>query len=553
MKTPSLLKEKDEERYYWSEDLSETKYAGRVPYLARKFFMWLAASTLAMPAMAAIASETTPPARYIALIGSIISLATPLIVLLTSKDYGLITSSGTITDLYALESLLWDVFAAYTAITIMLCIAMAASERLPEEGKKEELINKIILYTAAVVGSTVAVWWLSESLNITPYLIPYLEEIAESITDMFVMGLGISELGLGVMGMGKFVKDHTIWGVILTASIMMLFAGALICDANQRLINIKTYEALADIPSMNIGPENILVNNTTLAAIVLINDEDTLTKAQLDLAWPGAGYIVGNISNIPNADDVINLVIIEKHNQTHYKATIWGAEEIEYVRIGDTNGKTIPFGSTYTYGVKKTNISGSVRIVAEDEMHIEISVEAYSDPYPFDDFSDSIIAWSRDAAGCEIAIRKFYDPPSTKTTIEGLSPHTNETDRPWNTLEWPYTMAVKVDHTYYVVGERASFFVATDGEKISFSSAKTSFAFCFSVGPLYAWFSIPSKYWDFLCDASPIKIYVDDEYWGTIKFFKIWFWETPLVIALLINAAIFTIIAYRIRAGRKSK
>jgi len=71
----------------------------------------------------------------------------------------------------------------------------------------------------------------------------------------------------------------------------------------------------------------------------------------LDIAQPGGGYRPGGQGThieVKNATPLIYLVKIEKHNQTHYKATIWGHRGTEYVGIGDMDGETIPFHGIYT-------------------------------------------------------------------------------------------------------------------------------------------------------------------------------------------------------------
>ncbi len=241
----------------------------------------------------------------------------------------------------------------------------------------------------------------------------------------------------------------------------------------------------------------------------------------LDIAQPGGGYRPGGQGThieVKNATPLIYLVKIEKHNQTHYKATIWGHRGTEYVGIGDMDGETIPFHGIHN--IYFAEISGTVHITIPNDQEIEIEIQATSN-ISFKDFSDSIVVWANDTSDSETAVRKFYDPPQERTYVMGVSPYTNTTNYPWDVLEFPYAKIVEVDHTHYIVGNYVAFSISLAGSSMEFVSSDLEFGF--SGGPLYAYFLIPAEYWDILCDVGMLDIYVDGIYWGHMRFFKFWF------------------------------
>ena len=180
-------------------------------------------------------------------------------------------------------------------------------------------------------------------------------------------------------------------------------------------------------------------------------------------------------------------------------------------------------------------------MLAADHVRIEICMKSQTS---FPEFSNSIVVWVRDASGCEAAERKYYDPPKTETAIRGIPPYTNKTDRPWGRLEWPYSRVISINNEYYIPGTHIVLAISLHENNITFESKGHSFYF--AGGPLHAYLSIPTKYWDPLCEASPFTIRVDGKYWGRIEFLKVWFFQHPKFIGLLVALVVGTIFAVQI-------
>ena len=310
------------EEYAWSETLNETRYrAWLEKFKANILTLFIGAisagNAFLLAFDASLRGGVSIPVAAALFSAAIVAYAAPLIVFLSK--YSEILNNGTVGDIELAEVCASGIFYGYVLITILYAIlTMGTIESVPEPYTKTQMIGSAILYMIAPI---LAFFLAGEECVLMVSLI--IEAILE------IVGFLTDAIGL----LAEVVVRH----MSITGKLTAIFLGVMMCLASTLALFTgprdmigaaaeKRREAYADIPSIYMGVFECSGGELRVGITLEGSKEergeehDTIERVVVDIAGPGGGYKPYEDAHIEiqNADDVINLLVIEKHNQTHY-------------------------------------------------------------------------------------------------------------------------------------------------------------------------------------------------------------------------------------------